>query len=335
MNISIIIPTYNRGKYIGITIDSFLKQEYLHGLVEIIVVDNNSTDNTCEVVHDFIAQYPSGKVRYHLEEKQGLHYGRNTGARIAQYELLYYTDDDTYAPPNLLTELIKPFRFDPAVACATGKVLPRWEAPPPAWVLRHLNNHLLSLLDSPDDFVITKELPYIYGCHQAVLRKVVLEVNGSNPELIKSKAVGNGENGLNEKIKAKGYKFGFNGRCILYHIMPPSRTTQSYLNKRIGRSGPVHAYTRYRKLQPSNARWLLITFAICFIKGPLQIAGFIGKAVIKGDAAYLRFALAYVFYYWSTLTYSLKIVFNPEWKKFVLKNDWLTNDQEFYNLLFK
>lgn len=52
--ISVIISTYNRAKYIGITLDSFLNQSYPPSLYEIIVCDNNSTDNTKEVIESCI-----------------------------------------------------------------------------------------------------------------------------------------------------------------------------------------------------------------------------------------------------------------------------------------
>ena len=58
--VSIIISTYNRAQYIGITIDSFLRQSYPAEQYEIIICDNNSTDNTKEVIESYIEKVGEG-----------------------------------------------------------------------------------------------------------------------------------------------------------------------------------------------------------------------------------------------------------------------------------
>ena len=54
MVISVIIPTYNRSRFIELTLESFVRQNFDAGNFEIIVADNNSTDNTTEVVSRLI-----------------------------------------------------------------------------------------------------------------------------------------------------------------------------------------------------------------------------------------------------------------------------------------
>jgi len=86
--ISVIIPVYNSEGMIGDCLRSFLAQDYPAGRFEIIVVDNNSTDRTAEV----IKQYP---VKYLLEDKvQSSYAARNTGADVAQGEGLLFFDAD-------------------------------------------------------------------------------------------------------------------------------------------------------------------------------------------------------------------------------------------------
>lgn len=172
MNISIIIPSFNRAKYIGITIESFLNQLYTEGEYEIIIVDNNSTDNTREIIHQYENKNKKIKVTYLFEKRQGVHYARNTGAKHAVYELLYFTDDDMIADKYLLKEIVKPFYFNPDVGTATGRVLPKREVEPPKRILKHCNNYLLSLLDPPEEFLITKKINYLYSCHQAIRKDI-------------------------------------------------------------------------------------------------------------------------------------------------------------------
>jgi glucosyl-dolichyl phosphate glucuronosyltransferase len=328
MNISIIIPTYNRCKYIGITIESLINQQYDGGAVEIIIADNNSTDDTKRIVEHFIESHPSKQIKYFLEKRQGVHFARNSAAKLAKYELLYFTDDDMIAAPNLLEELVKVFLFDPQVATATGRVLPVWEKEPPVWIKRYCFNSLLSLLNPPIDFLITSEIDYLYSCHQAIRRDVLFECEGYNPENTKGVWIGDGETGLNIKIKNLGYKFGFNGHSVIQHIIPESRTTQSYLNKRIGNSGFCHSYTRYRLKRPSSFNLLIVMILRSFVKAPFHLAQILFEALKLQDGNYLRFGYAYIFYYYKRAIYDLKLLFNREWRGFVLKDDWLTNDHD-------
>ena len=106
--VSIIIPTYNRAKMLGITIESFMTQSYPKDKYEIIVSDNNSSDNTREVVEEWQGK-ATVPIRYLFEGRQGVHYARNTAAKAAIGDILYFTDDDMIAANSLLLELVKVF----------------------------------------------------------------------------------------------------------------------------------------------------------------------------------------------------------------------------------
>jgi glycosyltransferase involved in cell wall biosynthesis len=85
MNISVVIPVYNEALYIGPCLESLLKQSKKPK--EIIVIDNNSTDRTIEIVK----QYP---VKLIKEKKQGKIYARNTGFNYASSEIIARCDAD-------------------------------------------------------------------------------------------------------------------------------------------------------------------------------------------------------------------------------------------------
>ena len=96
--ISIIIPTYNRAQSIHLTIDSFLKQSYPAKSYEIIVSDNNSTDSTKDTIKEFMDENP-GRIKYIIEPMQGVHYARNSAAKVATGDILYFTASlDTQDP---------------------------------------------------------------------------------------------------------------------------------------------------------------------------------------------------------------------------------------------
>jgi len=83
MTLSVVIPTYNRADLLTRCLESLMKQEAMPDGVEIIVVDNRSTDHTKETVHDFMARYPEHNVHYVYEPTVGSSIARNTGYKAA------------------------------------------------------------------------------------------------------------------------------------------------------------------------------------------------------------------------------------------------------------
>ena len=77
--LSIVVATYNRAPYLLRTLESLARQTLSPGLFEILVVNNNSSDNTPEVVAGFAGSHPQLQVRMVTETSQGLSYARNCG----------------------------------------------------------------------------------------------------------------------------------------------------------------------------------------------------------------------------------------------------------------
>ena len=87
--ISVVIPTYNREKTIKRSIDSVLKQT--HKFLEVIIVDDHSTDNTEKIVKKITDE----RIRYvKLEKNEGANYARNKGIELAKYDLIAFQDSD-------------------------------------------------------------------------------------------------------------------------------------------------------------------------------------------------------------------------------------------------
>jgi glycosyltransferase involved in cell wall biosynthesis len=93
--VSIVIPTYNYGRFIGETIDSALAQSY--SPMEVIVVDDGSTDDTRERLAGY-----GDRVRYIYQQNRGLSAARNTGIEAAHGEFIALLDsDDLWLPDKL------------------------------------------------------------------------------------------------------------------------------------------------------------------------------------------------------------------------------------------
>ncbi|NJM39419.1 MAG: glycosyltransferase [Anaerolineae bacterium] len=114
-SVSLVIPVYNGKKTIRFCLDSIMQLDYPKDRLEVIVVDNNSKDETPEIVK----QYP---VKLVFErEKQGPHQATNTGLREAGGEIIAFTDSDCYVSPDWLRKLVAPFA-NPDVVATGGKI---------------------------------------------------------------------------------------------------------------------------------------------------------------------------------------------------------------------
>jgi len=94
--ISVIIPTYNSAKYLPEAIESIFNQNYER--LEIIIVDDGSTDNTTEILVPY-----QDRVIYHYKENGGPASARNFGLEMAQGEIIGFLDADDIWPSNKLS----------------------------------------------------------------------------------------------------------------------------------------------------------------------------------------------------------------------------------------
>jgi len=304
---------------LSVTLESFLMQNYPPNRYEIIVADNNSTDNTQEIAGQYAGK--SSAVKYFFEERQGVHYARNSAARHASGDILYFTDDDMVADPALLSELVKVFDRFPEVGCATGLILPLFEKEPPVWVRRCLWNGYLSLTekDKPEDLIVSKN-DLVYSCHQAIRRDLFFQSGGFNPENTAGTWIGDGETGLNIKIKNLGYKFGYTSQSIIYHMIPESRTTLRYLINRIGNQGFCDSYTDYR-MHRDRSKILSTMFRRNTI-GLVRTFGSILMQMAMGKRSW-HFLPAHFMYFHKRNIYDLKLYRNESFRKIVEIDDWI------------
>ena len=99
LDVTVIIATYNRADMLPGALESVLAQEADGVRYEVIVVDNNSPDQTREVVESFIAR-GHRNLRYLFEGRQGVAYARNTALAHASAPIIAFTDDDVRVSPD-------------------------------------------------------------------------------------------------------------------------------------------------------------------------------------------------------------------------------------------
>jgi glycosyltransferase involved in cell wall biosynthesis len=121
-DISVIICTKDRCELLQRTVELLGKQHLPAGRsFEIIVVDNNSTDATAQIIKHLQRNIPA-PLSYVMERKIGLSHARNAGLEKAGGEIIVFTDDDMIFGENWLQEISMIFSMDPRPACVTGPV---------------------------------------------------------------------------------------------------------------------------------------------------------------------------------------------------------------------
>lgn len=128
--LSVIICTYNRAALLERCLNGLAEQQLDSNSFEVIVVDNNSTDASPELVTRYDQQI--GKLKCVFERKQGLSYARNRGCAEAEGEYLVYLDDDAIAPPDYLSNIMRVIaQHSPDIM--GGPVYPYYTSKKPAW----------------------------------------------------------------------------------------------------------------------------------------------------------------------------------------------------------
>jgi glycosyltransferase involved in cell wall biosynthesis len=132
MDISVVLATYNRASSLRVTLESLSKlvvPPTLHW--QLLVVDNNSSDETPTVVREF-AKKNSFMVRYIFEGRQGRSVALNAGVQEATGDIIAITDDDVTLDQDWLLSIKSMFdQFD--CAAVAGRIVPVWNQRPPAW----------------------------------------------------------------------------------------------------------------------------------------------------------------------------------------------------------
>ncbi len=242
--ISVIIPVKNGAAHIKELLDSLMQVDYDKNMLEIIVVDGNSTDNTREIV----LRYP---VKLLLEERPGLNAARNTGIKNCEGEIIAFTDADCIVPKNWLNKIVVNFR-DFHVGCVGGNVV------------RYHNNFLSHYSD--ESFIpvmrifrrrevlnhIKPPQKYPAGCNMA-LKRDILDNVGLFDEEIK---YGFDEVELVERICREGYKMVLDPEVLVMH--KHRSTLRELLKQNFNYGKGLGLMLRKKGIKSIFSKWLLL-----------------------------------------------------------------------------
>jgi len=121
--VSIVVPCHNAQEIIGDTIESLLKLEYPKDMIEIIVVDDKSSDKSAEIIQRYADKYSNVRLIVNSRNSGGAAEPTNIGIKAAKYDYIAVTDDDSTPDRDALLKMIGFLQQDKKVAGVTCSVL--------------------------------------------------------------------------------------------------------------------------------------------------------------------------------------------------------------------
>jgi glucosyl-dolichyl phosphate glucuronosyltransferase len=232
MNISVILCTYNRCQSLAKALESVAASEVPESTSwEVIVADNNSRDETRQIVDGFSQKYP-GRFRYLFEARQGKSYALNAAIREAQGDVLAFTDDDVTVEPTWLWNLTAHLFGDGQWAGSGGRTLPASVVTPPRWLA--LNTHaavLYAHFDLGDQPLQLPRPPY--GANMAFRRKMFEEHGefhtylGPGPPTRPIHRFGE-DTEFGYRLIAAGQRLRYEPSAVVYHAVSEERIQKEH-----------------------------------------------------------------------------------------------------------
>jgi glycosyltransferase involved in cell wall biosynthesis len=240
-SLSVLICTYNRAAFLDQTlrgIASCVRPE--HCRLELVVVDNNSTDNTPAVVTAAAAFMPF-PLRYAVEKQQGKSFALNHGLRLVTGTIVALTDDDVLTSPDWLARLVQAFDSHD-VTFVFGKVLPCWGALPPPELLIQRGHAVwgpLALVDYGDDGVsydasVFERRPLPIGANLAFRRDVLQRLGGWRTDLgkVNNTLISGEDHEIFYRLHRAGQFRGvYDPAVVVRHHVPAERLTRRYFRR--------------------------------------------------------------------------------------------------------
>jgi glycosyltransferase involved in cell wall biosynthesis len=238
MFLSVAICTWNRSALLRQTLEQFRALQIPPGIHwELLVVNNNCTDDTSRVLAEFAGCLPLLEL---TESRRGHSHARNRALEAARGKYILWTDDDVLVHPDWLTAYVEAIRCWPQAVYFGGAITPLFEMQPPAWIMRSLD--LLEGTFALRDFgpetrpLRPGELPF--GANMAFRADVLRQTRFDGRLGRQGRVLLSGdETQLFRRLQANGQLGLWVGKARVRHHIPAQRMTLTYLWKFFQGSG--------------------------------------------------------------------------------------------------
>ncbi len=258
MDISIVIVTRNRARYLAGALLSLSQLDAAGISYEVIVADNGSTDATRDICATYEKILPN--FQFFFDDRPGQIVGWHKALFLARGEVICFIDDDTRPLPQWLSAVKEVFS-DSTVGLATGPITPEFETEPPEWrddMLLQYDGGVWSaqwgLLQFGDD---VKAIPaaFVWGRNFLVRRSAMIEAGGFHPGGMPSHLfhfTGDGDMGAGKAVEANGHKVMYHPEAAVTNVFQSHQNDQQEIQRWIYGEGLVTSYVLLRGLAAAN-----------------------------------------------------------------------------------
>ncbi len=229
MLLSVIVCTYNRRQMLDCALERILRSKMpLSVPWELLVVDNNSSDGTCEIVEKHASLHP-GRIRYVHEARQGKSFALNSAVRESRGKVLAFTDDDVLVEEGWLWNLTACLH-SAEWAGTGGRIIPTWDQPIPRWLSTSnvLIRGALVALDLGSEPVAMAQAPI--GANMAYRREVFEKHGLFRTDLGRtgSSLMACEDTEFGQRLLHRGEKLRYEPSAVVYHPVPQNRVNKKY-----------------------------------------------------------------------------------------------------------
>lgn len=247
--VSLILCCFNSVERLPSTLRSLARQHLPGGLsCELIVVDNNSSDNTAEDALKLWNVYGNPfPITVVSEPLQGLAFARRAGVLVASYSIGIFCDDDNWPCQSYVSNAFAYFKRLPSVGLIGGSSLPVFDSEPPPWIYSKAGFYAIGDQGTFEGDITDRK--YLWGACLAFRVAPLLSVfrSGVNP-LLSDRCGSTLSSGGDSEICAwfilMGWRMHWYSNLFFYHYIPSSRLTLSYLHRLLetGSDAQLSAY---------------------------------------------------------------------------------------------
>jgi len=238
--LSVGLCTYNRADFLPRVLETLRQQTLDPALFEILVIDNNSTDNTHEVVQQFAENNPHLNVRYCLETSQGVSYARNRSYQEAHGEYVVYFDDDELAEPDWIEGYHRFISQHPGAAIYAGRIVITYLEGTPAWNSEYVEGWYgkydfgAQPVEITEETVANRQAALPNAGNMAARVDFLKAIGGFDVTLGRkgNQMLGGEETQIALKALEQGERMVYNPSSTIAHVVFPARLSIDFLKEK-------------------------------------------------------------------------------------------------------
>jgi glycosyltransferase involved in cell wall biosynthesis len=279
--VSVIICCYNSSLRIIQTLKHLAVQKTNDLAWEVIVVDNNCTDNTVHVVTKFVETHPNLPLKVVTEPIPGLSYARERGVLESRFETIVFCDDDNWLDADYVHNAFNLMNSDHSIGILGGNIKAEFDGDEPAWFGEYAGGYAIGEQAKPNARIL-EDRKWVYGAGTVIRKELFVRLKDLSIDLMligrKGKKLSAGDDSELCSIACiLGYRVAASSSLNLKHFIPANRLKIEYarnLYKGFGASMPViHGYEHVinTKSKANNSDWLARIWYFARLISPKQL----------------------------------------------------------------